>query len=126
MTKLLDHPLIRKYFSCDAMEIRCPNGNEQLEHMALRVLEAMSEDIHDGDLYLNYLSGLEWVEVKWSYAQYIDGYHPYRLKLPPPFQKRDDPVEAKIEEIAETWDRPEMYPLRMKLKELVAIVRKHS
>lgn len=83
---ILGNELVRKYFSCEAMEIRCPNGNEQLEHMALRILEAMQEKINPGDKYLEVNLGN--IEFKtWNKSVSLCEYFcPQTMRLPSRFQ----------------------------------------
>lgn len=46
---ILENQLVKKYFGCYAFEIKCTNGNEYLEHMAYRILQAMQEPIKKGE-----------------------------------------------------------------------------
>lgn len=104
MSDILENDLVWRYFGCDAHEIRCPNGNEYLEHMALRVLKSMQEPIRKGERYLESRTTFDVNEYgNFTEEKVLDTdltfskFHPFSLRLPDRFQTAGNPCEHRHE-----------------------------
>lgn len=128
---ILEHPLVKKYFSCEENCLHTPDSISGGMHRALRVITAMSADVKKGDRYLYSHSddGLSWKEETRTFGwlgELID-FHPHNLRLPDRFQTKPDLVESKISEILwpgvndeVRWPRRE---IEIRLRELVKLVK---
>lgn len=138
---ILDDPLIKKYFwpewcahpiHVTAIDGPLRNPLKVCERCcadaALNVLRAMQEPIKPGERYLCIgASGSVSSPQTFQGADSMDYLHFYSLRLPDAFQKKPDPVEEKIGELAEmvhSGKTPSCGWWKDALRELVALVRK--
>ncbi len=89
---LLDNDLVRRYFGCQHAEgsiCDCVAGD-----MPCKILTAMQEPIRKGERYLKWDSEFEWVNRCNNFVEELEkpGFHPYALRLPDRFQKREEKV----------------------------------
>lgn len=92
MTNILDNPLIRKYFGNETPGgiIHCddPKTFQYQDWIAGNVLRSMQEPIRPGEKFLCGTSGM-WRETENRSGFCASEFHPFSLRLPPSFQKKE-------------------------------------
>lgn len=98
----LQNDKVKEFFGvgeCRFRSIPIAPNCDHLQCMALRVLQAMSEPINEGDRYLAYLAGAidywDWEEWTSRMNSLATGFHPTMLRLPSQFQKQPEKCEHK-------------------------------
>lgn len=122
MTDLLEHPLILKYFGPQPGEVPSGYPHYNPAHWtAYKVLRAMQEPIKRGDLYL-FKTSFNWEERRSDFNPTGESFHPFLLRLPEQFQRKDE-VEEKIQLITGNVMRNGSAFIIEQLHELVRLAR---
>lgn len=91
--KLLENPLVLKYFGCGTESGSCNGPHVCIDMRARRVIEAMEQQIKKGEKFLwSFDDGKTWEEHIVTGAEDDKIFHPFNLRLPDRFQP---PVEQK-------------------------------